>query len=143
MMVFLIALGACNGSKATTEPDAPAPAATQPAVEAPVPEAPKPLTEHDAPIEPGAGPDTPDGPKMCGGIAGFRCDAGMTCTDDPRDTCDPRHGGRDCSGICVSCEDESLGREYSSRDPAQCRSMDLKCDAGKRIFSDGCGCGCA
>jgi len=38
---------------------------------------------------------------MCGGIAGFECPSGMVCIDDPRDTCYPRLGGADCSGICV------------------------------------------
>jgi hypothetical protein len=37
---------------------------------------------------------------MCGGIAGMPCPAGMHCVDDPSDSCDPAHGGRDCSGIC-------------------------------------------
>lgn len=39
--------------------------------------------------------------KMCGGIAGIACDAGMNCIDDPSDSCDPNQGGADCGGICV------------------------------------------
>lgn len=38
--------------------------------------------------------------QMCGGIAGIQCPAGMNCVDDPSDSCDPAHGGMDCSGIC-------------------------------------------
>lgn len=39
-------------------------------------------------------------PRMCGGIAGLPCPAGMNCVDDPNDSCDPAQGGMDCSGIC-------------------------------------------
>lgn len=39
-------------------------------------------------------------PQMCGGIAAIKCPAGMNCVDDPSDSCDPAHGGMDCSGIC-------------------------------------------
>ena len=60
-----------------------------------------------------------DGPKMCGGFAGFPCPEGERCVDDPSDDCfvcedidddcDPAAGGADCSGICEpipgnSCE---------------------------------------
>lgn len=41
-------------------------------------------------------------PLACGGIAGIQCSGGQVCVDDPRDTCDPSHGGADCSGICVA-----------------------------------------
>jgi hypothetical protein len=40
-------------------------------------------------------------PSFCGGIAGFPCPAGLTCVDDPSDTCDPAHGGADCGGVCM------------------------------------------
>lgn len=40
-------------------------------------------------------------PPVCGGIAGFGCPTGLVCVDDPRDYCDPGHGGADCGGICV------------------------------------------
>lgn len=39
---------------------------------------------------------------MCGGIAAFPCDSGLTCVDDPSDSCDPLSGGADCGGICVA-----------------------------------------
>jgi hypothetical protein len=39
-------------------------------------------------------------PESCGGIAGIPCPTGKTCVDDPSDTCDPKRGGADCSGIC-------------------------------------------
>ena len=43
-----------------------------------------------------------DAPKqICGGFAGLSCPAGLTCVDDPSDSCDPAKGGADCSGICV------------------------------------------
>ncbi|KAF2738401.1 hypothetical protein EJ04DRAFT_587022 [Polyplosphaeria fusca] len=39
--------------------------------------------------------------KLCGGFAGFACDSGMSCIDDPRDDCDPKYGGADCGGLCM------------------------------------------
>jgi hypothetical protein len=39
--------------------------------------------------------------SFCGGIAGFPCPTGKKCIDDPRDDCDPAHGGADCGGMCV------------------------------------------
>lgn len=38
----------------------------------------------------------------CGGIAAIKCPSGLTCVDDPCDSCDPAHGGADCGGICLS-----------------------------------------
>jgi hypothetical protein len=40
-------------------------------------------------------------PVFCGGFANFKCTGGLRCIDDPRDSCDPNHGGADCGGICV------------------------------------------
>jgi len=40
-------------------------------------------------------------PRFCGGIAAIDCDDGFTCIDNPNDSCDPRHGGADCGGICI------------------------------------------
>jgi hypothetical protein len=40
-------------------------------------------------------------PVFCGGFAGLRCKDGKRCVDDPRDRCDPKHGGADCGGMCV------------------------------------------
>jgi hypothetical protein len=37
----------------------------------------------------------------CGGIAARPCPGRGTCQDDPRDSCDPQHGGADCGGLCV------------------------------------------
>lgn len=39
--------------------------------------------------------------QTCGGIAGLACPSGQTCVDNPNDSCDPAHGGADCSGECV------------------------------------------
>jgi len=38
----------------------------------------------------------------CGGFAGLTCSGGLTCVDDPIDSCSPANGGRDCSGLCVN-----------------------------------------
>ncbi|KAL9626116.1 MAG: hypothetical protein Q9204_007566 [Flavoplaca sp. TL-2023a] len=44
-------------------------------------------------------------PVFCGGIGNIKCegevDGTQKCVDDPRDSCDPKKGGRDCGGICV------------------------------------------
>lgn len=39
---------------------------------------------------------------FCGGIAGIACPEGLTCVDDPSDSCDPKAGGADCGGYCMS-----------------------------------------
>lgn len=36
----------------------------------------------------------------CGGFAGRACPGAGLCVDDPRDSCRPEAGGRDCSGLC-------------------------------------------
>ncbi len=88
--------------------------------------------------------------KMCGGFGNLPCPKGLTCKDDPTDTCDPAAGGRDCSGICVPDPGGPAGnpacdrpeRKYMSRDPNQCAVMRFFCEAGKVAFHDDCGCGC-
>ena len=44
----------------------------------------------------------PAGRRSCGGLAGIPCPGKLVCVDDPSDNCDPKTGGRDCSGICVA-----------------------------------------
>ena len=83
---------------------------------------------------------------FCGGFAGVQCPTGLTCVDDPTDTCDPATGGRDCAGICVvdlqslKCSDPR--RTYVSHDPNECAVIRYTCDPGSTAFSDECGCGC-
>ena len=48
--------------------------------------------------------------KLCGGIANLPCPGGFECVDDPRDDCDPRSGGADCSGFCTPSEASSSDR---------------------------------
>ncbi|POR31542.1 Uncharacterized protein TPAR_08213 [Tolypocladium paradoxum] len=43
----------------------------------------------------------PKNAPPCGGIRGLKCPKHLWCYDDPRDTCDPNHGGADCIGICL------------------------------------------
>jgi len=40
-------------------------------------------------------------PVMCGGLIAKPCNKGEKCVDDPRDDCDVKHGGADCSGVCI------------------------------------------
>lgn len=42
--------------------------------------------------------------EMCGGIAGFQCQPGLTCIDVQGDGCDPAAGGADCAGVCVASD---------------------------------------
>jgi hypothetical protein len=86
--------------------------------------------------------------EFCGGIAGIPCAGGLTCIDEPNDSCDPNQGGRDCGGICQAAEEKKrcTGREpgytYVSRDPAECRAILFTCPEGQSAFFNDCGCGC-
>ena len=43
--------------------------------------------------------------QQCGGFANLGCDdVSQSCVDDPTDGCDPKNGGADCPGICVSAD---------------------------------------
>lgn len=53
----------------------------------------------------GGGSTSPEEAAFCGGIAGIQCPNGYTCVDDPTDTCDPKSGGADCGGICITNEE--------------------------------------
>jgi hypothetical protein len=46
--------------------------------------------------------DPEDKFPACGGIAGLSCPDSLICIDDPSDNCDPKNGGADCIGICVT-----------------------------------------
>jgi hypothetical protein len=89
----------------------------------------------------------------CGGFGGLQCSDGMTCVDDPSDTCDPMQGGADCMGMCVKDKDDDKGdkqcdfeadpdKNYVGQSPDACATMKFVCDAGKEYFADDCGCGC-
>lgn len=56
----------------------------------------------------------------CGGITGQQCPTGQTCVDDPQDSCDPNHGGADCSGLCVTKTD------YKPDTPVSCGGFTAK-----------------
>ncbi len=91
--------------------------------------------------------------EFCGGFAGIPCPEGLTCVDDPNDSCDPSEGGADCGGICVS-QDTQPGRpknpqceknptlRYASRDPNECLAITFVCGERERPFFNECGCGC-
>jgi hypothetical protein len=44
----------------------------------------------------------PTGGTFCGGFARIACPSGEICVDNPNDGCDPKTGGADCGGICVT-----------------------------------------
>jgi hypothetical protein len=82
--------------------------------------------------------------QFCGGIAGFPCPEGLTCVDNPRDSCDPKQGGADCGGICVKdkCPAPGPNVEYVSRDTTECLAITFQCKEGFTQFFNECGCGC-
>src|SRR5262245_6214199 len=53
------------------------------------------------------------GGAFCGGIAGIPCPSGCVCVDDPRDDCNPKRGGADCSGICRPAPNSPPGTDCS------------------------------
>ncbi|MFO0587881.1 MAG: hypothetical protein U0441_10095 [Polyangiaceae bacterium] len=111
-------------------------------------------TTTTPPPPPTTSSSTPTG-QMCGGFGGFACPAGLTCIDDPRDSCDPDKGGADCSGICVPSPDagspgpdaggpgcDKPGRKYMGRSADICSRIRYFCEPGTVAFHDDCGCGC-
>ena len=92
----------------------------------------------------------------CGGFAGRGCPAGLTCVDDPRDSCDPRGRGRDCAGVCVSgavnpgvppppaCNRVAPCQPFQRWDMSSCRCADaprcdsttFACPSGTRCIDD-------
>ncbi|MET0403149.1 MAG: hypothetical protein ABW123_12135 [Cystobacter sp.] len=93
-----------------------------------------------------------EGTPSCDGFWSNPCVKGLTCVDDPRDTCDHQNGGSDCPGLCVQaatsrpppvCDgQESEHRYYVSREPALCAVVLFSCAPGSEPFFDECGCGC-
>lgn len=83
--------------------------------------------------------------QTCGGFAGLLCPSGSACVDDPRDTCNPRTGGADCSGICIRtavCPNPGGKKNYVINDVNQCKLVRIDCKPPATYFSDACGCGC-
>ena len=52
----------------------------------------------------GIGSDDLKKAATCGGASAKTCSDGLTCVDDPRDTCDPARGGHACDGLCVRAD---------------------------------------
>lgn len=84
----------------------------------------------------------------CGGIAGMVCPDGMTCVDDPSDSCDPANDGADCIGTCKQyvepggvC-DVSRDSYYIDTNFEMCASIRFLYEPGYSFFADDCGCGC-
>ncbi|HLL52138.1 MAG TPA: hypothetical protein VK447_01245 [Myxococcaceae bacterium] len=115
-----------------------------------------PLAEPPGPSKQGRPDQSKQGVgEFCGGFAGFGCPEGLSCADDPNDSCDPTQGGADCGGICVEPgkdkkdkkpkkdECEVPERIYISEDPETCATLRFFCETGFEPFSDECGCGCA
>jgi hypothetical protein len=126
--------------------------------------------EQDTQTPSGQGGETQK--LQCGGFGGLQCPDGMTCVDDPSDSCDPMKGGADCMGSCIKGSDveyedddqsgmgdhghqgdQDVGakqcnfaadpnKNYIGKSPDACATMKFACDAGQEYFSDECGCGC-
>jgi hypothetical protein len=71
----------------------------------------------------------------CAGPDNVGCSGARCCVDDPRDGCDPLHGGAGCLGICVSTAScESGGQQCGS-----CLSPSGQfCGDGRRQGSEQC-----
>jgi hypothetical protein len=106
-------------------------------------------------VTPGGNVDTDEGDKQskqCGGFAGLQCPDGLSCVDDPADSCDPMQGGADCMGMCVeggATDDDTAcdfaanpDKNYIGKSPDACATMKFACDEGQEYFADDCGCGC-
>lgn len=87
----------------------------------------------------------------CGGFAGFACPDGMTCVDDPSDSCDPATGGADCIGYCKNDTGGNGGNGGRCKDTdtlsyvgcgSECDVIRFSCSEGYEYFSDSKGCGC-
>jgi hypothetical protein len=94
-------------------------------------------------------PEPPRNPlPPCAGFAGLACPADLRCVDDPGDSCDPKRGGADCGGICVSdnpvctARYTDPGRRYLAYSEASCSRIRFACMAGEEAFFEPCGCGC-
>jgi hypothetical protein len=81
-------------------------------------------------------PVPPLGP-VCGGFLGTPCPGLGKCLDDPRDDCDPRMGGADCSGLC-SCPRTAVcpaGSVFDAR-PTVCACRPKLCAPNPCAFTD-------
>ncbi len=54
-------------------------------------------------------PFCPAASSSCGGLTGAECPEGLTCVDDPSDSCDPDQGGADCAGLCQQSQPSMCG----------------------------------
>eukprot|EP01083_Nonionella_stella_P226253 803687_1 len=76
--------------------------------------------------------------QICGGIAGLTCPNGYTCIDDPRDTCDPKNNGVDCSGFCHETPTCTDGTTTCTCDKSTCEPCNRLDGTGKGICSCRC-----
>jgi hypothetical protein len=109
----------------------------------------KPLEPPHEAVPPEVPPERPAPPVpaealRCGGIAGLRCPLPMVCVDEPDDSCVPGRGA-DCIGRCVAPEEAPRRpglRRPVRDDPAECKGLRIRCEAGDVPYSDASGCGC-
>ena len=69
----------------------------------------------------------PLGGTFCGGIAGIPCPEGQVCIDNPSDDCDPKAGGADCGGICVSKPGAACGEVICPAGTTCCNPLTSTC----------------
>ena len=90
-----------------------------------------------APTQPAANEN-----QLCGGIDGVKCATGLTCIDDPDDTCDPAKGGRDCSGTCLNTQSpDYCGKENALRCLPSSTIVPQKCIKNKWTNQTACSAG--
>jgi hypothetical protein len=89
----------------------------------------------------------PDAPKVfCGGFAGIPCPGAGQCVDDPSDSCDPKHGGADCGGLCeCSALAKCAAGSHFDSSPSVCACVpgvtcgSKTCDTDQVCCSPSCG----
>jgi len=88
-------------------------------------------------------------PVPCGGLTGAGCPGQGTCTDDPRDGCDPQKGGADCGGVCTCVQNQACAKDAQfDSSPAVCACVpskpmcgpvcDIYCEFGNVTDANGC-----
>jgi len=104
-----------TGSPVTAPTGAPTdPPSVSPSVSATDPPTASPVETTQTTPVPTAG--QPSG-AVCGGIAGLVCAEGLSCEDDPSDSCDPAAGGADCIGVCVDPNEPEVVTDAPTESP--------------------------
>ncbi|KAM0271124.1 hypothetical protein ACHAQH_009191 [Verticillium albo-atrum] len=76
---------------------------------------------------------------QCGGFFGRACPygSGLECFDKPNDGCDPKNGGADCPGICLTPLKKKKNKVKIPKDAPFCGGIAaFKCPKGLKCIDD-------